>query len=378
MRIRVCFVGDDVHPPWNHASSILAKRLIECLSAKAECFLATVLSPRNHDAFYRTVKTAPMAKPSNIRGFTAIRLSQSARTTSPDIVHLVGTNALAFAPVFKLTGRSGRIVRHVFTSYDAGDRAVRPLRWLTNTLFIDSYAFTTPKIGEWAQENSPRTRKFLVRPPINCDLYKPSSSKPTVLHGAPSEKTVLYMGPLWGTRFPAARVLIAMRQLSKMGDRARLLVLTSAKRTSQADLDRLQTLAEDLGLEGRFEARRIDLSEEERVEAYNGADVVIFPYVGPVPERLADPPFGILEAMACGRTVLATDVLSTSEVVSDGRTGFLAKDSSADEIARGIHRALTFQDAEEMGRSARQRILADFSYPKVCETLMASYSSLNI
>jgi glycosyltransferase involved in cell wall biosynthesis len=328
--------------------------------------------------FYRSVKTAPMPNPSNFRGLTSIRLSLSARTTSPDIVHLVGTNALAFAPVFKLTGRSGRIVRHVFTSYDAGDRAIRPLRWLTNTLFIDSYAFTTPQIGEWAQEDSPRTRKFLVRPPINCDLYRPLNHQPSASQRIPGQRTVLYMGPLWGTRFPAGRVMAAMKHLSSMGIDARLLILTSAKRSTQADSDKLQKLATSIGLEERFSVRRVDLTEEERVEAYNDADVIIFPYVGPVPERLADPPFGILEAMACGRIVLATDVLSISEVLTDGETGFLARDSSADEIARGIRRALTTHDGAEMGRAARQRIIADFSYPKVCDTLLESYSSLAI
>ena len=372
MSFKVCFVGDDVHPPWNHASSILAKRLIECLSQKADCFLTTVSSPKSRDVFYRSVKIAPTPTASRIRGLTSVKLSLSAKTTTPDIVHLVGTNALAFAPVFKLLERRGRIVRHVFTSYDAGDRAVRPLRWLTNTLFINSYAFTTPKIGEWAQENSPRTRKFLIRPPINCDLYKPLNHQ---LHTS-DEKTVLYMGPLWGTRFPAMQVLIAMRRLSKIGIDAHLHVLTSAKRSSQTDQDRLEAMARSIGLESRVTVRRVDLSEEERVEAYNAADVVIFPYVGPVPERLADPPFGVLEAMACGRTVLATDVLSISEVLTDGINGFVIRDASPDEIARGMQRALATGDDTELGTRARQHILAGFSYPKICEALIASYSSL--
>ena len=372
MSFKVCFVGDDVHPPWNHASSILVKRLIECLSQKADCFLTTVSSPKSRDVFYKSVKIAPTPRASKIRGLTSIKLSLSAKTIRPDIVHLVGTNALAFTPIFKLMERRGRIVRHVFTSYDAGDRAVRPLRWLTNTLFIDSYAFTTPRIGDWAQENSPRTRKFLIRPPINCDLYRPLNHQPRIS----DEKTVLYMGPLWGTRFPANQVLIAIRQLSKMGINVHLLVLTSAKRSSQTDQDRLQAMAQSIGLEAQVTVRRVDLSEEERVEAYNAADLVIFPYVGPVPERLADPPFGILEAMACGRTVLATDVLSISEVITDGGNGFVIRDSSPEEITRGMQCALTIRDEAELGTRARQHILAGFSYPKICESLIASYSSL--
>ena len=366
-------MGDDVHPPWNHASSILAKRLIECLSDSAECFLATVSSGADEDAFYRSVRMAPRPRPSNTRGLTAVRLSMSARTVSPDIVHVVGTNALAFAPAFKLARGRGKIVRHVFTSYDPGDRAVRPLRWLTNALFIESYAFTTPRIGDWARENSPGTRRFLIRPPIDCDLYQPTDQVVVVGPGS-GEKTVLYMGPLWGTRFPAAHVLAAMGKLLNTGIKVRLLVLTSAKRSSQADSDKLEAMARGLGLGECLMVRRVDLREDERVAAYNSADVVIFPYVGPVPERLADPPFGILEAMACGGVVLATDVMSISEVLRDGVNGFVVRDSSPGEMASGIQRALTAEEA--VRRNARGRVVSDFSYPRIREALLASYSSL--
>ena len=75
------------------------------------------------------------------------------------------------------------------------------------------------------------------------------------------------------------------------------------------------SLARSLGIENNLVVRRVDLTESERVEAYNSSDVVIFPFVGPVPEKLADPPFGVLEAMACERTVLGTRVLSIPEVI---------------------------------------------------------------
>ncbi len=374
--MRVCFVGDDVHPPWNHASSILTKRLIETMSPSTECYLTTVTSPRKQDEFYRVVKTTPAATPSRMRALTTIRLSISAKTASPDIIHLVGVNALIFAPFSKLLGTGARIVRHIFTSYDRGDLAVRPIRSLANALFIDSYAFTTPRIGQWAEEHFHKARRLLIRPPINCDLYKPSQSQRSRSTTDKGERTILYMGPLWGSRFPATRVLNALKLLTNRGVHSRLLVLTSALRTSTMESDRLLAIGKSLGLEDRLTVRRVDLSEDDRVAAYNEADVVIFPYVGPVPERLADPPFGILEAMACGRLVLATDVLSISEVVNDEETGFVAKDSTSEKIADGLYRALTTDDGNRIETSARQRIISEFSYPQVRERLIGSYTSL--
>lgn len=374
--MRVCFVGDDVHPPWNHASSILTKRLIEVVSPRAECFLATVTSPRTQDKFYRSVKMTPAATPSSMRALTTIRLSLSAKTSSPDIIHLVGVNALLFAPFSKLLATRASIIRHIFTSYDRSDLAVRPIRSLANALFIDSYAFTTPRIGQWAQEHFHKARRLLIRPPINCDLYRPSPGLTSRSVWNRREKTILYMGPLWGSRFPAIRVLQALKLLVNRGVDSHLLVLTSALRTSTVESDRLLAIGRTVGLEGRLTVRRVDLSEDERVAAYNEADVVIFPYVGPVPERLADPPFGILEAMACGRVVLATDVLSISEVVNNEETGFVAKDSTSEQIAEGLHRALTTPDGNRIERNARQRMISEFSYPQVRERLISSYTSI--
>ncbi len=316
------------------------------------------------------------ARPSSIRALTAARLSLSARRASPDIIHLIGTNALVFAPFSKLLRAGGSIVRHIFTSYDRSDLAVRPVRWLANALFIDSYAFTTPRIGRWSEEHSKRTRRFLVRPPIDCDLYRPVPGLSSGSALNQRERSILYMGPLWDSRFPATRVLKAIKLLIDRGVNPHLLVLTSASRTSPMDSDRLQALGRALGLNDCLTVRRVDLSEDERVAAYNSADVVIFPYVGPFPERLADPPFGILEAMACARIVLATDVLSISEVLNDEETGFVAKDSTPEEIANGLYRALTTTDGNRIERNARQRILTDFSYPVVRQRLMSSYSSL--
>jgi len=148
MTFRVCFVGDDAHPPWNHASSILTKRLIECLSPKAECSLATASSKVNWNHEPSGLKQLLLARTSGSQSIDAVRLSVAARSGGGgvDVFHLVGTNALIFSPTSKLLGTKGRIVRHIFTPYDAKDRTVGPFRRVANRFFIDSYAFTTPRI----------------------------------------------------------------------------------------------------------------------------------------------------------------------------------------------------------------------------------------
>ena len=371
----VCLVGDDAHPPWNHAGSVLAKRIIECLTPTVNCSLITTLSPeeaRDLKTNWNTIST----RPSGRRALDAAKLGILADRSSADIIHVIGTNALVFSPICKLLGAHGTIVRHIFTPYDRKDGMVRPLRRLVNNLFVGAYAFTTPWIGRWHRDLGPGVRKFLVRPPINCELYRPSGNKDTAeAEGGSHEHSLLYMGPLWPSRFPALSVLRALRLLLQNRFDVVLRVLTSA-RSSVALCDEVVAISKRLGVNENVFLERKDLSEIERVQAYNAAAVVIFPYVGPEPEQLADPPFGVLESMACGRVVLSAPVLSVPEVVEDGITGFLSKSNSVEDVYTGIVRALTNQDRAAVGTRARRKMLDYFSYPTVRSHLLADYESM--
>jgi glycosyltransferase involved in cell wall biosynthesis len=219
-------------------------------------------------------------------------------------------------------------------------------------------------------------RKFLVRPPIDCELYRPSNKGDNhAANGGSHEYSLLYMGPLWPSRFPAENVLGALRLLLGKGFDIALNVITSAR--SSVDLcENVLALAKRLGVEGNITLERKGLSETERVRAYKAADVIIFPYVGPEPEQLADPPLGILESMACRRVVLSTRVLSVPEVVGDGSTGFLIENASLNELYGGIIRALSSPDRESVGIRARERVVRHFSYPTVRDSLIEAYKSL--
>ncbi len=376
MNIRVCFVGDDVRPPWNHASSILTKRLIECLSPSVDCTLATVSPEATGNQGPSGIERMLVTGTSGSQSLDALRLSLLVRGEPADIFHLVGTNALVFSPVSKFLRTRGRIVRHIFTPYDSKDRAVRPVRWVANKLFIDRYAFTTPRMGRWAGELS-ETKRFLLRPPINCDLYRPFEGAKKTLGPMNAHKhTVLYMGPLMPSRFPHLIVLRALKGLTTKGVDVGLVVLTSATRTTAEQCEKVLEFSRDLAVEENFVLKRVDLSEQERILWYNSADVVVFPYAGPEPEKLADPPFGILESMACGCLVLATDVLSVSEIVEEGVTGFLLSNLTPNEVESGLLRALETSERRRIQTNARNRIMEKFDYSRVREDALEAYLSI--
>ena len=82
----------------------------------------------------------------------------------------------------------------------------------------------------------------------------------------------------------------------------------------------------------------------------------------------------VLEAMACGKPVVATRAGGTPEVVCDGETGFLAPVGDADSLAARIMELLS--DAalrERMGKAGLKRVKEHFSVEKMVAANEALY-----
>lgn len=73
-------------------------------------------------------------------------------------------------------------------------------------------------------------------------------------------------------------------------------------------------------------------------------------------------PVSILEAMACGKPVVATRVGSVPETVLDGRTGFLIAPGDESEMAARVAELLgNPRQAAALGRDGREHVLAHWS-----------------
>ncbi|MGI8426991.1 MAG: glycosyltransferase family 4 protein [Actinomycetota bacterium] len=134
-------------------------------------------------------------------------------------------------------------------------------------------------------------------------------------------------------------------------------------------------------LRNQLQSRSVDLGLANRIHftgwlsdvpgLMRGLDLVV------LTSRNEGTPVSLIEALACGRPVVATDVGGVRSVVKNGLTGVLVGDRNPESIATAISESL--KDAERSHRlaeSGRQDVLRRFSAGRVVSDIEALYREL--
>ena len=113
------------------------------------------------------------------------------------------------------------------------------------------------------------------------------------------------------------------------------------------------------------------LDERMKLEAYVDADVFV------LPSRYEAFPYVILEAYACSKPVIASNVWSIPDIVLQGKTGLLFQKGNAKELGEAIAYILTHSDeAREMGREGRRLVEERFSLKRLVDSLETLYEEI--
>jgi glycosyltransferase involved in cell wall biosynthesis len=99
------------------------------------------------------------------------------------------------------------------------------------------------------------------------------------------------------------------------------------------------------------------VKHEDLVDYYNICDLLILPSIFDKYGHTETLGMVILEAMSCGKPVIASNIGGIPESVKDGYNGFLTTPKNPMDIADKIIKALTEMNLEEMGRRSRQTAL---------------------
>jgi glycosyltransferase involved in cell wall biosynthesis len=182
---------------------------------------------------------------------------------------------------------------------------------------------------------------------VNTQTFHPRAAKA----GGERPFRLLFVGNL--TRRKGADLLAAIMKRLGSGFELRF---TSGLR----DL-KLKNIAPNMIPIGRL------ASDDELVTAYHECDAFLFP------SRLEGLPIAPLEAMACGKPVIASRASSLPEVVEDGVTGILCEPNNVEAFASACKKlAGSSRLACNYGDAARQRVEKFFSE----ETVIPQYISL--
>lgn len=90
-------------------------------------------------------------------------------------------------------------------------------------------------------------------------------------------------------------------------------------------------------------------------------------------------PYSVLEAMATGLPIVATDVGGVPEAIEDDATGLLVPARDPVALGTAIARLLTDRERSvRLGEAARSRLRSDFSLQRMIEGILAVYAELGI
>ncbi len=108
---------------------------------------------------------------------------------------------------------------------------------------------------------------------------------------------------------------------------------------------------------------------DDLLEPYNAADVTVLPSSTPESFGLV-----LVESMACGTPVIASDLPGVRTVVDEGHTGLLVPPGDTQALAQALTRLLSEPALiKQYGRNSRQHVENKYQWPKVVDQLEQVY-----
>jgi len=289
-----------------------------------------------------------------------LQVRRAARRSGAEIVH---ANSIRAGIVIALArGSSAARVVHVRDCLPPGPLTTATMRLIaaTATTIVANSQYTARSVRAAA----PGASIEVVHNAVDLERFNPAHidrARARSRLGAAGERRVLLgvvaqLSP-WKGQDTAIE---ALQLLHEQGIDAHLLLIGSAKFVAQATrfdneayLTHLRELVASAGLQDRVSW----LGEREDVpELIRALDVLLLPSW--------EEPFGraLIEAMALGVPVIATNVGGPAEIIEDGTEGYLLAPREPSAWARAIRRLAESPDrALEMGRAGRRRVEQAFT-----------------
>jgi glycosyltransferase involved in cell wall biosynthesis len=304
-----------------------------------------------------------------------VRLAGMIRRLRPDIVHTHTAKAGAVGRVAALlAGRRRPVVVHTFHGHvlrgyfgTAGSLLFRAIETVLGR-FTDSLVAVSPEVRDElvSMGVAPASRFSVVRLGIELQPRVRCEDEPAALrhrYGIGPDRFVVG----WFGRMTAVKrtedLLDALAALRERGIDALLLLVGDG-----TDRERLEQLAHGRGL---AKSCLFAGYQEDVAPWYAVCDAVVLTSAN------EGTPVTIIEALAAGRPVVATNVGGVRDVVDEGVSGFLVRSGDTHAIAERLE--MLARDPERrsaMGEAGRTRVLERYAVSRLVDDVDALYRDL--
>ena len=298
-----------------------------------------------------------------------LKLWRLLRDLRPDIVHTRNLATVeAHYPAW-LAGVPGRVHgEHGWDVQDV-DGHRRKYQWLrrAHAPLIDRYIALSGNLETYLREQIgvAATRLSRIRNGVDTGRFAPGSGRraPDLEGFAPRGTVVIgTVGRMEAVKDQTTlvRAFIALTQTLPEPERLRLLIVGEGSLREPA-----QRMLEEAGLSGQA---WLTGARDDVVALYRSMDIFVLPSLA---EGICNT---ILEAMACGLPVVATDVGGNSELVAPGKTGALVPRSDPHAMAAALRPYVTESDLRHRtGGAARREAEARFSLKDMVSQYLGVY-----
>jgi len=252
--------------------------------------------------------------------------------------------------------------------------AKEPLFLKSGSHLLDGVIVTSQKAhAKLLEDRFPNNKLHHIPVGVDTDRFNPRLKGERIREefSIPNNcKLILFAGDL--TPYKGAEILVRSLKLV-VKDHANVRCVMLTKGTYEHEEHRLKTvqsLIESLGLRDKTTFLGV---REDIEQVYAASDIVVLPFSQSY--ALMDTPRALLEAMAIGKAVVASDVGGVSEMVTNMKTGLLIKGDAPAELAEAI--TLLLEDdgiSERLGKNGRSLVEERFTWRRIVEEMEKVYS----